>query len=186
MSVDVEVQDSGSGVETIELVAARNVLVEIPKGSGNFYNQGDVVSFTPPETNTITVYAEKADQNKTAYLVLEARDAAGNATVCDPVYTILSETVPVDFDLKQNYPNPFNPTTTIHFDVAAQTLVKLTVFDVLGREVKTIVNKDMAPGKYSAVWDGRNEQGELVAGGLYIYRIKAGRYTAVRKMVLLK
>ena len=89
--------------------------------------------------------------------------------------------VPAVFALEQNYPNPFNPTTAINYQLAAASHVSLKVFDVLGREVATIVNETKAAGKYNVVWDARN-----VASGLYFYRLEAGTFMAMKKMLLLK
>lgn len=91
--------------------------------------------------------------------------------------------LPVEFALLQNYPNPFNPVTEISFAVplGARTQVLLQVFDVLGREVATLVNEVKEPGRYSVQWDGGN-----AASGMYYYRLDAGTFTATKKMLLLK
>lgn len=92
-----------------------------------------------------------------------------------------NKTVPSSFDLYQNYPNPFNPSTEISYQVSAVSHVTLTIYDVLGREVKTLVNETKAPGKYEVRFDGTG-----LSSGLYFYRIKAGNYTETKKMVLVK
>jgi hypothetical protein len=89
--------------------------------------------------------------------------------------------LPASFELAQNYPNPFNPTTTIGFSVATRRHVSLDVFNVLGQEVATLVNEERAPGHYAVTWDG-----STMATGVYFYRLRAGEYTATRKMVLVK
>ncbi|MBN1634681.1 MAG: T9SS type A sorting domain-containing protein [Ignavibacteria bacterium] len=86
-----------------------------------------------------------------------------------------------DFKLMQNYPNPFNPVTKIYFEIPKQSKVKLTVFDVLGREIKTIVNTDLTAGSYNYEFDAGN-----ISSGVYFYKLQAGDYTAVRKMMLLR
>ena len=94
------------------------------------------------------------------------------------------------FALNQNYPNPFNPTTTIHFNVAASnagaTHVSLKIYDISGREVKTLITGVMEPGHYSVQWDSTNDRGEVVSGGVYIYRMVADDFIATQKMILLK
>ena len=78
-------------------------------------------------------------------------------------------------DLMQNYPNPFNPTTTIQYSVSAGMHdVKLVVYDMLGKQVKTLVNQTQAAGKYQIEWDGTDSNGNKVASGLYLYRLVAG------------
>ena len=94
--------------------------------------------------------------------------------------------LPTDFELYQNYPNPFNPVTNIEFRIADFELVKLVIYDLLGREVKTLVHRKLAPGSYSVKWDGRDETGKPVASGVYIYRLRAGRNSLAKKALLLK
>ncbi len=88
---------------------------------------------------------------------------------------------PKSFKLFNNYPNPFNPTTTIKYDVAKDSKVSLIVYDILGREVQTLVNKEQAPGHYTVTFNASN-----LASGVYIYRITAGNFTATKKLMLLK
>jgi len=94
--------------------------------------------------------------------------------------------VPFKYELKQNYPNPFNPSTTIDFSVAGKDMVRLDVFDVLGKHVATLVNEAMTPGRYTISWDGSSGTGSKVASGIYLYRIQAGMFISVKKMLLLK
>ncbi|MFH1686330.1 MAG: T9SS type A sorting domain-containing protein [bacterium] len=94
--------------------------------------------------------------------------------------------VPLDFVLKQNYPNPFNPSTTIEFDLATASLVKLTVFDLLGRQVAVLVDHELPPGTHSVVFDKTNVPGQSLASGMYLYRIATDSGSYTRKMMLLK
>jgi len=95
--------------------------------------------------------------------------------------------LPDKFALLPNYPNPFNPETTIRYDLQQRSEVKLQVFNLLGQEVRTLVNKELqAAGAQSVRWDGKNNSGITLPSGVYIYRISAGNFTASRKMVLMK
>ena len=96
--------------------------------------------------------------------------------------------LPKAFALAQNYPNPFNPSTSITFAVGGgeSVSVRLAVYDIRGRLVRTLVEGNKTPGSYSVDWDGRDSQGRSVASGIYFYRIKAGVFEQTRKMVLLK
>ncbi len=94
--------------------------------------------------------------------------------------------LPSRFDLYQNYPNPFNPTTTIKYAIPKNVNVTLKIYDLLGREIKTLVNEVQSPGVYSVKWNGDNAAGAKVATGIYFYRIKAGNFVKVHKMLLLK
>ncbi len=94
--------------------------------------------------------------------------------------------VPDALDLSGNYPNPFNPATTIAFAVPSEGPVRLTVFDARGRQVRTLVDEAMLPGRHEVDWDGRDGDGRLLAGGVYYHRLEAGGEVRVGKMVLLK
>ncbi len=98
-------------------------------------------------------------------------------------------TRPETFYLSQNYPNPFNPSTTIGFQIPQQSrseFVELTIFNSLGEVVKTLASGKMNPGFHVYTWDGTGNAGEAVASGVYFYRLRAGKYSAVRKMLLLR
>ncbi len=93
----------------------------------------------------------------------------------------LENGIPTKYALDQNYPNPFNPTTSIKFSIPEASNVKLTVFDITGREVAVLVNKSMGAGYYNVDWDASN-----LSSGIYIYQIETGSFTNIKKMVLLK
>ncbi len=88
---------------------------------------------------------------------------------------------PTEFTLTQNYPNPFNPSTTISFSLPTAQNVTLKVYDILGKEVATLVNEDLRSGNYSRQFDASN-----LASGMYVYSLKAGNYTETKKMLLMK
>lgn len=91
-----------------------------------------------------------------------------------------------DYFLYENYPNPFNPSTKISFEIPKNQYVELKIFDVLGREIKTLVREKQEAGFHQMAWDGTDESGNAVASGLYFYRIKAGEFSATKKLLLLK
>ncbi|MEW6061430.1 MAG: choice-of-anchor D domain-containing protein [Bacteroidota bacterium] len=94
--------------------------------------------------------------------------------------------IPNKYDLSQNFPNPFNPTTRIRFDLPNAENVELAVYDILGREVRKLVNDYHNAGSYTITWDGRNNFGSPVATGMYIYRLRAGSFVSTKKMLLMK
>ena len=94
--------------------------------------------------------------------------------------------VPTEYALQQNYPNPFNPTTTIGFQVPHTGQVNLTIYDVLGRQVATLVDQPMRFGSHRVFWDGRSDQGAPLSSGVYFVRMNAGSFQDVKKMVLVK
>ena len=94
--------------------------------------------------------------------------------------------IPEVFAIHQNYPNPFNPVTTLRYDLPENGLVNITIYDMLGREVKTLINQTQDAGYRSIIWDATNDYGKPVSAGLYLYQIQAGEYMQTKKMVLLK
>jgi len=94
--------------------------------------------------------------------------------------------IPEEFSLRQNYPNPFNPVTTLRYDIPENSHVTITIYDMLGRQVKTLINQTQDAGYRSIIWDATNDYGKPVSAGLYLYQIQAGEYMQTKKMVLLK
>jgi hypothetical protein len=83
--------------------------------------------------------------------------------------------------LDQNYPNPFNPTTTISFSLPSKSFVSIKVFDLIGREVATIISEELQPGNYSRQWNA-----EYISSGIYFYRLRANSFTETKKLILLR
>ena len=94
--------------------------------------------------------------------------------------------LPEEFALYQNYPNPFNPVTTLRYDLPENSMVNIKVYDMLGREVRTLVNQVQDAGFKSIIWDATNDYGKSVSAGIYLYQIQAGDFMQTEKMVLLK
>jgi flagellar hook assembly protein FlgD len=100
---------------------------------------------------------------------------------------------PKTYHLYQNYPNPFNPTTKIPFTVRGSWFVvhspipvTLKIYNILGEKVRTLVDEPKEAGRYEAVWDGRDEDGNPVASGIYFYQLRTGDYCQTNKMILVK
>lgn len=96
------------------------------------------------------------------------------------------DATPKNFALEKNYPNPFNPTTNIRYAVPAESKVVIKVYNMLGQEVRTLVNAVKSAGKFDVAWDGRNNSGQSVASGVYIYRMEAGKFNKAQKMLFIK
>ena len=94
---------------------------------------------------------------------------------------IRGKRVPETFALSQNYPNPFNPATTISFDLPSRSLVSLTIFNLLGKEVLSVVSGELEAGSYTRQWNAKD-----VPSGLYFYRLQAGNFIQTKKLILLK
>ena len=133
-----------------------------------------LISRYPSESRLIirnagaTVWIRPVYSGKVFGLITSANDKKPNKT-------------PKAFALYQNYPNPFNSTTTIRFDLPKRSFVRITVFDVTGRRVRTLLQKALKAGDYSVPFDAK-----FLSSGLYIYRIEAGKYVQVRKLIVMK
>jgi hypothetical protein len=119
--------------------------------------------------------------NNDLYLILSNSERVRVYRI-DKVTSTKPETqIPTKFTLYQNYPNPFNPTTTIEFDIPERTNVKLVIYDILGREVETLIDKELEPGKYKLNFTATN-----LPSGVYFYTLKTPKFTKTNKMLLIK
>lgn len=94
--------------------------------------------------------------------------------------------IPESFGMEQNFPNPFNPSTTIRYSLPKPAHVKVKIFNLLGMKVRTLIDSFQKTGEHSVVWDAKDDDGNSVSSGLYLYRVEAGEFTQVRKMALLR
>ncbi len=146
--------------------------------------------------------------NRVAAITTPDPDWTGFETIwfkaCDPeglcdsnrvIFTVLVSGIddedtlmsrPLDFSLSQNHPNPFNSNTNISYSVPMPGQIKLTIYDLLGRRVRTLTDEHQTPGNKSIDWNGTDDQGNTVATGIYFYRIEAGEFTETKKMLMLK
>ena len=102
------------------------------------------------------------------------------------ILNVFDFNLPKNFSLKQNYPNPFNPITSLRYDLPEDGLVNITIYDMMGKIVKTLVNSSQTTGYKSVQWNATNDRNEPVSAGLYLYTIEAGEFRKTKKMVLLK
>jgi hypothetical protein len=159
--------------------------------------RGSIEGFEPAPGNRIAALADTmyldADwrARSRCYYKVAAVDIHGNESCCSllrPEDIAGGETrkTPAANFLAQNYPNPFNPSTKIVFGLREPEFVSLKVFDAAGRLVRVLVEADRTAGVHEAFWDGRDDRGAQMSSGLYFCRLKAGSFTSLRKMVLLK
>ncbi len=146
------------------------------------------------ENVTGTSYKANLNSNKKYYWAVKAVSQTGfesnysskGVFKTGNTTAVENETLPVEYSLDQNYPNPFNPSTVINYSLPNNSLVTLRVYDLLGREVKTLINNEVAAGKHSVNWMGDDNIGNKVATGVYVYRISAGNFVSSKKMMLVK
>ncbi len=123
---------------------------------------------------------------KTYYYQLEDISYNGIITRHGPIRVEHSPQAPQDFRLNQNYPNPFNPETRIDFSLAVSAKVSLTVYNIQGQRVRSLIDEPMNPGVHSVKWDGRDQNGNLVPAGIYLYTLRCNNMTETKKMSFLK
>ena len=153
-----------------------------------FEDFSSVETFTLVDTSYLDVVFELNQPN---YYRLSAVDHAGNVSdhsdvIEAAILEIGDDLVPESYALHQNYPNPFNPVTTIRYDLPEDAQVVIRIFDIQGRIVSTLVNGQEDAGRHAVPWNATNSVGEPAAAGMYIYMIQSGRFSQVRKMLLLK
>lgn len=107
-------------------------------------------------------------------------------TVVSSAVERLGEEIPVHYELRQNYPNPFNPTTRIKYGLPESARVRVTIYNVLGQLVSTIIDKDQAAGYYEVNWAAMTDAGATLPSGLYFYRVETKNFSATRAMVFHK
>jgi hypothetical protein len=145
--------------------------------------------YQPPDNHL--AFATIKDDSTTGSKIPRSGTGTESFKVCFLVVSDVRETggdviKPTDFSLSQNYPNPFNPTTNFQFTLPKSSHVKIEVFNIVGQKVATVVDGDMKPGEYTADWNGKDESGKTVSSGIYFYRMQAGDFSNMKKMVLIK
>ena len=124
-----------------------------------------------------------AQKGKIYWYKIEEITVDGQSVFFGPVMLV---SPPSDFALAQNYPNPFNPETTINYQVAEESDVIIKIYSLTGREIKTLVNKKLPAASYTAKWDGTDNYGNRVSSGIYLISMKAGTFSQMRKMTLMR
>ncbi len=154
------------GIKVFEYVSTNCII--LPDNNGGAYLIFDAVAQYEPAYKPRGTYFQKVDKDGNLGIVTSIKNEEGN--------------IPAEFKLLQNYPNPFNPETNINYSIPEETNVTIKLYDVIGREVKVLVNERKQPGKYTIKFKG----GEICSG-VYFYRLTTSSgYTAVKKLVILK
>jgi hypothetical protein len=152
----------------------------------NTNKSGNIYTATVPQNLSegfvsLKVLAKDAFNNKLEYVVDPAFYFGKGPNAVVMPHGVLDNKILTVFSLNQNYPNPFNPATTISFTLPSKSFVSLKVFDLLGREVATLVNEQKSAGTYTQKWNAAN-----VSSGIYFYRLQADKFTETKKLLLLK
>jgi hypothetical protein len=160
------------------------------------------IRYDGPANSNDEAYALIVDNSSNIYVTGSSRGSGTGYDYCTIKYAQTgsgvkdeagSEEKPSEFALSQNYPNPFNPITTIPFQVKSLKLgvgrpvhTTLTIYNIRGQKVRTLVDADKVPGEYKVLWDGKDDSGKDVASGVYFYQLKVGDFSEPKKMLLLK
>jgi hypothetical protein len=139
------------------------------------------VTFKPKEPGIFKTTFNIRNFGRNGYQQMIARQVSLIGKTKDVTSVQLGSYLTMQFKVFQNYPNPFNPSTTITYEIPKESFVVLTVYDILGRLVKTLVNEEKPAGRYSVIFNSN-----YFSNGVYFYKLKAGNYTQVKKMVLVK
>jgi hypothetical protein len=144
--------------------------------------------FNPTDSTYFRMLATKADIFESGFgnfvFLPPARQILGSGSITTGVGD--ERAIPTAFALMQNYPNPFNPETRIAFEIPVQTNVEISIFNLAGKKIKTLTNREFEPGRYEAVWHGRDSSDRIVASGMYLYAISTSGFRQVKKCLFLK
>ena len=153
------------------------------------------VEFTEDVTSNYVMtnyYEDNSLEYDTEYFYRISYFNGNWSEVSDPVSVTLefmsvkNNQLPEVFALHQNYPNPFNPVTNLSYDLPEDAMVSITIYDMMGKVVASLVNGQQSAGFKTLQWDATNQSGMPISAGLYIYTIQAGEFNQTRKMILLK
>lgn len=192
------IESSGNGF----LIAGLSDAGSTPSGWTRVGSSIDVIATgTPTSEIQITLMSGPAlDQSKIGLylwsneqwtpLPMERKNGQWSASVSGGTvaafYNSEFSAVPSAFKLHRNYPNPFNPSTTISYELPVDGKVVVKIYNTIGQEIRTLVNEVKPAGYHNLVWNGRNNGGQTVSSGIYIYRMQAGQYVNSQKMMLIK
>lgn len=183
-----EPQNSGSGyVPFIHDYAMRQMYPDA-NGSTISITQGQTINIPRTITlnsswvaNNCRVIVFVQDNTTKKVQNVEYMNVSTLTSIGEPV-----DNIPTVFALSQNYPNPFNPTTSIDFALSERAFVSITLWDLLGREIRTLVSETRDAGLYTTHWDGKDRFGNELPSGVYLYTMRAGSFVQTKKMMLMK
>jgi len=172
------------GLTTLEIddiVATEPFYVFISDASLDLLEYLELPIFFIPDSEgsysgTVTIYSNDSDEEEVIINLYGETETL----------SIDEIPIPEKFTLHQNYPNPFNPVTTLRYDLPEDAVVNITIYDMMGRVVNTLVNGSQTAGYMSIQWNATDDEGKPVSAGLYLYTIQAGEFVQTKKMVLLK
>ena len=203
----IEQKDKSIVVSLPEGSTAGQIFIEYPSTSKKFSTKSDITtndhiylsSIDESSGKILVEWANSINENQTE-IIFDSYSIDRNSSPISIGYTIYGndkvisqgmknmkiKAIPNEYSLHHNYPNPFNPSTTIMYDLAEAGYTRLLIYDLLGREVAILVNKNVDAGYYNTRWDGRNQYGQSVSAGMYFYQIQSNGFIRTHKMLLVK
>jgi len=182
-------------LHSLKINAANSFVVELPVGAAypasnrvmitDYQSASSYYSFSYNSSVDSPYWLYYGDGNKPGNILIYLIRAYVSFTSPTGVKQTV-ELIPSAFKLNQNYPNPFNPTTVISYQIAALSKVQIKVYDILGKEIATLVNGQKPAGNYQISWDGTDNFGNKVTSGVYFYRINTDNFVQTKKMILMK
>ena len=172
---------TSSGVNLLAYVGVDTFVIRIDRDTDISGNWAPTEPFTL--IAIVSQYCYSAPYNSGYQLMPRSVDDFCGAI---PVGVDPADLLPKVFALHQNYPNPFNPTTFIKYDLPKEAKVKIVIYNLMGREVRTLVTEKQNAGYKTVIWNGRNNNGQLVSSGCYIYHMVTDKFQKTKKMTLLK
>jgi hypothetical protein len=137
--------------------------------------------------NTMRIVHWSKETGSEEHLDVEFLNGDGTFGLAGYTAALISRSSTVsEYRRSQNYPNPFNPETQIRYEVPDGNFVRIEIFTIAGQMVRTLVNEYKSKGNYSVMWDGKDDSGNVVASGVYLYRMSSGNFSDVKKMLFLK
>jgi len=173
---------TGNPIEGASITIVGYDIPALSNAQGVYFIQGI-------EVGPVTIKAAKEGYEDYIFenFVIEAGDTkTHNITMISTTNEHNEITVPIVTALLTNFPNPFNPSTTIAFSLSNVGNVEINVYNVRGQRVRSLLNEQRETGHHKVIWDGTDNNGRIVGSGIYFYRMSAGEYQSVRRMVLMK
>jgi hypothetical protein len=170
------------GSETRNTATQGSLLHPVGSGSGTTYF---FISSDEVIVDSIRLYMHAEDSGELLHEIFTPvyyfYTDSTNLSLTDINFAVLKT-----INLHQNFPNPFNPSTKIEYSIPNNSQVNIIIYDLMGKEVKTLVNDTKKVGQYQVKWSGTDDSGQSVSGGIYFYKLQAGDFIQTRKMVLMR
>jgi hypothetical protein len=174
--------NDGDGYLTILLFSTSSMA----PGSGDILNLSYSVSKQAQPNSKTNLVFKKALISDNEYNSVNVIQVHGEFEVMGTSGVEHSGKTPVEYNLAQNYPNPFNPTTSISFGLAQSDFTTLTIYNLLGQHIRSLVNNELQSGLYEYKWDGMDDNGFQVSAGIYLYQIVSGDFKETRQLTIVR